>query len=104
VQELVVWTSGSNEGENCDVNRKYSWCSTGSVFPEADLAQKDNWLDGPGLVSSSGQCLAIAINASAAALTHANCAEKRPFLCQVPSIISFYFSFLYFYIEIEILN
>jgi len=90
-QELVFWTSGSDEGENCDVNRKYSWCSTGSVFPETDLAQRNNWLDGPGLVSGSGRCLAMAVNASSAALTHADCSERKPFLCQVPSIMSSYF-------------
>jgi len=89
VQELVVWSSGSDEGENCDVNRKYSWCSTGSVFPETELAQRNNWLDGPGLVSGSGRCLAMAVNASAVALTHADCSERKPFLCQVPSIIQF---------------
>jgi len=100
LQELVVWTSGSSEGENCDVERMYTWCSNSALIPEIDVKTSDSWLD---VSAGTKRCLAMAANISAAALTHADCAEKRPFLCQVqPCQLGWYISVLLAYSKTHI--
>jgi len=80
---MTAWTSGSNEGTFCDVERTYTWCSSGSIISEVDVNKTDNWLDIPGKQSASTRCLSMSLNATTRALTHKSCEEKMPFLCEV---------------------
>jgi len=83
--DVSVWTSGSNEGEYCDVvDRKYSWCSTGALVSPTDVNKTENWVDVfDAAKAPSLRCLLLTVIAAKAGLSHAGCEEKRPFLCEV---------------------
>jgi len=81
---VSVWTSGSNEGNFCDVERTYSWCSIGALISPTDVNKTDNWVDVlDASKAASLRCLSLTVNGTKTGLAHANCEEKRPFVCEV---------------------
>jgi hypothetical protein len=75
-----TWTSGSSEGEGCDVERKFAWCPAGT------LLDTRLWTALPDGNATSQRCLQLTLDAANATLERANCTdEKKPFVCQVGS-------------------
>lgn len=84
-----VWTSGSNEGNSCDLVRSFAWCDTGILLNETDVMKADNWDAATGMPSgnaSDPKCLTLKYDAAAqkVALGRSKCNGTMPFLCKVP--------------------
>jgi hypothetical protein len=81
-----VWTSGSNEGFACDVESKFTWCSTQTQLGESLLAEKRMWATVPIGELSAERCLALNLDVANGItnLKRANCSgDKKHFVCQV---------------------
>jgi len=62
----------------------YAWCSTGAHISLSDVNQTDNWVDVLDVSKAASlRCLSLTATGSKTGLAHANCEEKRPFLCEV---------------------
>jgi hypothetical protein len=76
-------TSGSNEGDGCDVQGVYSWCSQNStqlIMP--DLIKS---FLAPSANASQERCVALNISSTtdnSSALNHFSCAEQLPYICE----------------------
>jgi len=71
----------------------YSWCSTGALISPADVNKTENWVAVPDAAKApSLRCLALNVTPAKAALSHAGCEEKRPFLCEVNKQIYIFFN------------
>jgi len=84
------WTSGSNVGENCDLQQKYSWCSSDDPVNSSLLTNGTFWLDGkwPPSFSTSERCLTVNLDSAKSGVRHRNCDSALPLICEV---ISHYF-------------
>jgi hypothetical protein len=80
-----VWTAGSNEGNACDIEKSFIWCSSGRMITESQVADPQFWTKLPSGNPSSQRCLELKYDAEAGAkLNPANCTQdKKPFICQV---------------------
>jgi len=84
VPQAIFWLSGSNEGENCDVHQKYSWCSAGAPFP---AALEPYWLNKvvTTVTNTTDRCIAYKKSLTTGD-THGfmqkNCDEPNSFLCE----------------------
>jgi hypothetical protein len=80
-----VWTTGSSEGEACDLQRKFAWCPTGRMLNESQMADARYWVTPPDGSASIKRCLELNYDASTGArLANADCsADKKSFICQV---------------------
>jgi hypothetical protein len=77
----TFWTSGSNEGENCEAQSVYASCSLGKKLPPGLLK---GFLQ-PAVAASAERC--IVLNATgtdnSSALSHRNCSTAAlPFMCE----------------------
>jgi hypothetical protein len=90
-----VWTSGSSEGEACDLQRKFAWCPTGRLFNESQVADARYWATPPDGSASTKRCLEINYDeAKGAALASADCLiDKKSFVCQVPNTLHIVYIF-----------
>jgi hypothetical protein len=78
-----VWTSASNEGTDCYLERKFSWCLTGKLFAPSDVTNSQLWEKVPDGSPSAARCLGMSV-LDRAVLTQDDCAnDKKPFACQV---------------------
>ncbi|CAB3360421.1 Hypothetical predicted protein [Cloeon dipterum] len=80
VKEGTYWTSGSNEDENCNLAKKYSWCSTGSDISTSLTSSSKFWLPTNAVPSSLERCLAVVTFQKG--LVHRKCDEVLPYICQ----------------------
>jgi len=80
-----VWTSGSSEGESCDLQRKFSWCSSGTQMSDSDVNNTEFWTKGatPNGTDSSERCLSLNLESTSFGLIPSDCKVKQPFICQV---------------------
>jgi hypothetical protein len=80
-----VWTTGSSEGDACDVQRKFAWCPSGRLMNESQAADARFWAKPPDGTASAQRCLQLNYDAAAGAtLATAHCsADKKSFVCQV---------------------
>jgi hypothetical protein len=80
-----VWTTGSSEGEACDLQRRFAWCPTGRMINESQVADARYWVTPPDGSASTKRCLELSYDASkGASLASAHCStDKRSFICQV---------------------
>ncbi|XP_065346596.1 uncharacterized protein LOC135943858 [Cloeon dipterum] len=81
----TFWTSGSNEDENCNVEKKYAWCSTGFDMSKEVIESKELWLPPKTTIpSATERCLAVSIStvSSKQGLVHRKCDDALPFICQ----------------------
>lgn len=83
-----VWTSASSEGDSCDLERTFMWCSTGTLMSETDVLEKENWDPAIGIPDGSAsneKCLVLNYNATTkkVALGRSTCQGNRSFLCEV---------------------
>jgi hypothetical protein len=82
-----VWTSGSNEGDFCDVKRSFAWCSTGSKINDSVLNNTEYWANNliPGENLTPKKCLSLDFNSSLGnvGLVQSECEELRSLLCLV---------------------
>ncbi|XP_065346603.1 uncharacterized protein LOC135943866 [Cloeon dipterum] len=79
------WTSGSNEDNNCNVEKKYAWCSTGINMSENLIETEKLWLPPNNAIPSTAErCLAVSISkdSSKQGLVHRKCDDALPFICQ----------------------
>jgi len=79
-----VWTSGSNEGSFCDVERTSAWCSTAAIISATDVNNIASYKF-PSENVTSDRCLSLNVTSSSIQLTHANCNKSQQFLCEVIS-------------------
>lgn len=79
-----VWTSGSSEGESCDVERTFAWCDTGKLLSNTEIANKEYWTEVPDGKSSAERCIALHFDAKLAkvVLKEADCLGENSFICQ----------------------
>ncbi|XP_065346605.1 uncharacterized protein LOC135943868 [Cloeon dipterum] len=81
----TFWTSGSNEDENCNLEHKYAWCSTGFNMSKELIESQKLWLPPKNAIpSATERCLAVSIstNSSKQGLVHRKCDDALPFICQ----------------------
>ncbi|XP_065345774.1 uncharacterized protein LOC135943246 [Cloeon dipterum] len=81
----VFWTSGSSEGLNCDLEKKYAWCSTGFNASMTLTSSPDFWLSTNATPSSTlDRCLALvnSANSKNQGMEHRNCEDALPYICQ----------------------
>lgn len=81
-----VWTAGSNEGNACDIEKTFIWCSSGKLITDSQVADASFWTTIPNSSPSSQRCLELKYDQSAGTkLAGANCnQDKKSFVCQVP--------------------
>jgi len=75
------WTSGANEGEYCDTEKVYSWCSNGKRVRKQDISV--NWVDGTKEPTSAERCLTLKTKDADSSLAFTECGSKRSLLCEV---------------------
>jgi len=75
------WTSGANEGEFCDSEKVYSWCSNGKRVRRQEISM--NWVDGTKEPSPAERCLALKTKDADFGLDFVECGSKRSLLCEV---------------------
>lgn len=81
---VSVWTTGSSEGTGCDVERTFSWCSSGKLLLTSELSNSLLWEKVPDGSPSAARCLVLSVLNRVASLTQADCAnDRKPFVCQV---------------------
>jgi len=78
-----IWTSGSNEGEFCDIEDKYSWCSINSLINQSDVNNTKYWSKMATANSTADRCLELITNDTQIGLHNAYCNDKKPFMCEV---------------------
>jgi hypothetical protein len=85
-----VWTSGSNEGDFCDVERSFSWCSAGSKINDSILNNTEYWANNqiPGENLTPKKCLSLNFNSPLrnVGLVQSQCDELNSLLCLVINI------------------
>jgi len=89
---VSFWTSGSSEGEFCDVERTFAWCSSGENLSEAQVNSSELWVNVPDGNPSAERCLSLDFGRSGVGLTRADCQKKQPFLCEARN---YFFQFLH---------
>jgi hypothetical protein len=78
-----AWTSGSSEGTDCDLERKFSWCTSGKLFAPSDVKNSQLWDKVPDGSPSAARCVGLSV-LERAVLTQDDCAnDKKPFICEV---------------------
>ncbi|CAB3387558.1 Hypothetical predicted protein [Cloeon dipterum] len=81
----TFWTSGSNEDENCNLEQKYAWCSTGFNMSKELIESQKLWLPPKNAIpSATERCLAVSISTvpTKQGLVHRKCDDALPFICQ----------------------
>ncbi|CAB3388240.1 Hypothetical predicted protein, partial [Cloeon dipterum] len=81
----TFWTSGSNEDENCNLEQKYAWCSTGFNMSKELIESQKLWLPPKNAIpSATERCLAVSLstNSTKQGLVHRKCDDALPFICQ----------------------
>jgi hypothetical protein len=78
------WTSGSNEGPNCDVQDVYGWCSAGGPIDPPMVTNYSFWLSKA--ASPMQRCLTLSFDSAVATvkigMKHADCTNKIPVVCE----------------------
>jgi hypothetical protein len=71
------WTSGANDGENCE--GVYAWCALSELVPTGLLTAFTK-----AATSSSDHCLSLdtAGTDNSSVLAHSNCTNKMPYICE----------------------
>jgi hypothetical protein len=83
------WTSGSNEGESCNKQNIYNWCSLNDTFLQSELTvQTGNqyFRNVAAANSETDRCLLFKLNGSTSdivGLEHANCGNAKNYICEV---------------------
>jgi hypothetical protein len=85
---MQFWTSASSEGQYCSLNRKFSWCTTGTIVDEKYINDTQIWSAAPNGSEAAGNCVTLGLNAdkTSAQLSLAACADSKPFICLVCNI------------------
>jgi hypothetical protein len=79
-----VWTTGSSEGPDCDVEQTFSWCSSGTLFTQSEINDSLLWENLPDKSPSAARCLVLSVLLDRAVLTQADCVnDRKQFVCQV---------------------
>lgn len=79
------WTSGSNEGPNCDTQKVYGWCSTDKAPIDPPLINNDSiWFSK--MASPLQRCITLSFDSAAGTfkmgMKHAGCANSFPVICE----------------------
>jgi len=88
---LNFWTSGSNEGENCHLQKVYSWCSLDTLLLPELLTQSQEkfyWRNMTAQNPETDRCLGFNFNGSSAEITgleHQSCNSTGNYICEVQS-------------------
>lgn len=93
-----VWTAGSNEGNACDVEKNFVWCSSGTLITETQVADPRFWTTVPNGSPSTQRCLELKYDLAArtAKLNSADCMQdKKAVICQVQIIGTAFFYYYY---------
>jgi hypothetical protein len=83
----TFWTSGSNEGLNCDIQRVFSWCSLAlNLTAQLSHQKSEFWAENATLQTLANEkCLALQYTKSnqTAGLILRDCEKKLPAICEV---------------------
>jgi hypothetical protein len=76
---MKFWTSGANDGDQCDVQGVYAWCTLSEVVPKGFLTAYMKPAN-----SSTERCLLLnaAGKDNSSALAHSDCSVKMPYICE----------------------
>jgi hypothetical protein len=87
---LEFWTSGSNEGESCNAQNVYSWCSATNVStfePEfLERVQNKFFRNLIAKDAANDRCVTFKLNASnteTSGFEHAACNKSLNYICEV---------------------
>ncbi|XP_065345661.1 uncharacterized protein LOC135943158 [Cloeon dipterum] len=82
----TFWTSGSMEGLNCGLEKRFTWCSTGYDISPTLISTEKYWLRTDTTPSTLERCLAVvtSMNPLNQGMTHRNCDDALPYICQFP--------------------
>ncbi|CAB3387042.1 Hypothetical predicted protein [Cloeon dipterum] len=80
----TFWTSGSMEGKNCGLEKRFSWCSTGYDISPTLISMEKFWLRTDATPSTLERCLAVvtSINPLNQGMIYRNCDDALPYICQ----------------------
>jgi hypothetical protein len=84
-----VWTAGSYEGNACDIEKNFVWCSSGTQITESQLADARFWTTVPNGSPSKQRCLELKYDMAVGTvkLNSADCIQdKKAVICQVQII------------------
>jgi len=82
---LEFWTSGANEGEYCDTEKVYSWCSMEKRVRRQEISA--NWMDATKEPTASERCLSLQLKDAKYGLGFSNCGSKHSIICEVGQFI-----------------
>jgi hypothetical protein len=85
ISRMQFWTSASSEGQSCNLNRTFAWCTTGTIFDEKYTDDAQIWMAVPNGSESAGNCVTLGLSKdeTSAQLSLAACADSKSYLCQV---------------------
>jgi hypothetical protein len=92
VKSSKVWTSGSNEADDCDAKRNFTWCSLNNSLSNTDFlsSSMSHWHKQEENYSSADWCIAFQFNKTAEdgkpGFTLQTCDTKSPFICEVLAV------------------
>jgi hypothetical protein len=76
---LKFWTSGANDGDQCDVEGSYAWCSLSEIVPKGLLTA---YMKPANLSTERCLLLNAAGKDNNSALAHSDCTVKMPYICE----------------------
>jgi hypothetical protein len=83
---LHFWTSGSNEGENCDTQNVFEWCSIATNIEAAQISNDSFWVSQNAPISPKERCLLLQYSekiGSSVGVKLTDCEKQYPALCEV---------------------
>jgi hypothetical protein len=76
---MTFWTSGANDGDQCDVQGIYAWCSLSEVVPKGLL---NTYAKPSKLTTERCLCFNATGKDNSSALMHSDCSVKLPYICE----------------------
>jgi hypothetical protein len=76
---MKFWTSGANDGAQCDAQGVYAWCALSELVPTGLLTAHTKAAN-----SSSERCLLLdaASADNSSLLAHSDCSQKMAYICE----------------------
>ncbi|XP_059484026.1 uncharacterized protein LOC132201683 [Neocloeon triangulifer] len=76
------WTSGSNEGTGCEIDRKYNWCSMNGSSFTGQIMNTSLWSAPSATDATLERCISYVFDSQKIGMAHTACTEKLLYICE----------------------